>query len=222
MNLSKQQIAHLKSYGLLVSGPDESGCRYTVGKPISVEGNVRVLSYAMWKDDTPLDGPFVDIIIEDDTIAVQVRLTVPGPGPGDFRNIYTEVDAAVDDVIDFFFGDPERIRAFGMREYDSIATIKERIIQKSEQISFQVDGSLEKLEEIKELLDFLWFEETLHEVTSIICSIIHGTESFPVGGARKFWNEEALEKKDQEKKEYELRNWDKMKSVAMILIEKLG
>lgn len=54
------------------------------------------------------DDPMVWLYPYDDVWFVTVHEYAPGPGPGDFTDVWDTPDEAVTDLLDYLFGDPVR------------------------------------------------------------------------------------------------------------------
>ncbi|MBC7999617.1 MAG: hypothetical protein IAF58_16820 [Leptolyngbya sp.] len=93
--------------------PDGHGWEHGVrlGKPASVKGNkVDGLSFRV--GNVLVDAPSVVLYTDGQTWAVELQEHVPNPGPGDFRNLWNSPEEAIADILDYFFGDPERMSEF--------------------------------------------------------------------------------------------------------------
>jgi len=56
----------------------------------------------------------IHCVVQDDirgTWFVLAEDYCPAPGPGDFVDEWTSPDEAVKDILDFYFGDPQRMKA---------------------------------------------------------------------------------------------------------------
>src|SRR6476469_8797574 len=80
-----------------------------VAKPASTRGNHIPGYAACWGLDGPqVDAPALYLHWSANAWHVTAGEWVPGPGPGDFVHTWPTVDAAVADILDFYFGAPER------------------------------------------------------------------------------------------------------------------
>ena len=69
------------------------------------------------REERESDAPTLNLQSDNGTWVVSHRGGLcPGPGPGDFWHAHDRLDDAVGDILDFFFGDPARMRAT-WREY---------------------------------------------------------------------------------------------------------
>jgi hypothetical protein len=117
MEFPDEQLTRLKGAGLSVSGPDPPGetcscIRLGVCKPRAIAGNSKP-GYEAWFGDGArevTDAPTVLISGEYGRWVVRVHECIPGPGPGDFRHEHPRAEDAVTDVLDYYFGDPERVQ----------------------------------------------------------------------------------------------------------------
>lgn len=121
MLLSSDSINRLRNLGLKL--PDEpffspdhraypSG--YLIMKPISVQGNSLVsirngYEAGHTRDDT--NAPVPTIWHASDCWRVSVWDWVPGPGPGDFVKQFADEDAAIDFIVQYFFGETPEFSA---------------------------------------------------------------------------------------------------------------
>src|SRR5690349_1770997 len=111
----KAQLARLTAAGLEVAGPHEDTDRdvlFLVSKP-------RPHGESTYPDDD--HGPSVARFHEEREATRTLRLFtdnarwivslndyISGPGPGDFTNLHDRLDAAVGDVLDYYFGSSTR------------------------------------------------------------------------------------------------------------------
>jgi hypothetical protein len=71
-------------------------------------------SDGMTDEDTEMDAPSLVFFNRGGEWVVWVSEYFPGPGPGDFRNVWPTAEPAepaVADILDNYFGDPRRMRA---------------------------------------------------------------------------------------------------------------
>lgn len=59
---------------------------------------------------TTTSSPSLIFYGEDDVWFVELLLWIPGPGPGDFLHGFDDPSDGVADILDFYFGDPSRMR----------------------------------------------------------------------------------------------------------------
>ncbi|QQR59071.1 MAG: hypothetical protein IPG59_06155 [Candidatus Melainabacteria bacterium] len=107
-------IKRLEKSGLFVSEPYPVSHVLSqgvmIGKPTSVSGN-NIKDYNFGYDDIPMDAPAVILFSTDKQWIVLGQEASPLPGPGDFMNFWDTIDEAIDDILDFYFGDSSRMQA---------------------------------------------------------------------------------------------------------------
>lgn len=116
--IPKSSIQRLRSAGLFVSEPWPSSHVWPdnvlIGKPAAVPGNA-IPAYAdgFRSNDVHVqfDAPSVRLWFDRGKWLVLAEEYVPGPGPGDFLDEWDTIDEAVDDILEFYFGDPGRMQA---------------------------------------------------------------------------------------------------------------
>lgn len=110
MEIPPAALAALRGAGLLLSEPDSHGV--SVAKPRHVPGNSLPDYESHWdgRDGVIVDTPVASLFGKNERWFVEVLEYVPGPGPGDFLHEYAQVEEAVADVLDYFFGDPSRMQ----------------------------------------------------------------------------------------------------------------
>ena len=65
-----------------------------------------------WSDGrVEFDAPPVRLWFDGEVWVVLAEEYCPGPGPGDFLDEWNTPEEAVEDILSFYFGDPERMRA---------------------------------------------------------------------------------------------------------------
>lgn len=110
-------IQKLRSSGLFVSKPWPSTHVWPdnvlVGKPVEVSGN-SIPGYTTGfqsKDGrVEFDAPPVRLWFDGEVWLVLAEEYCPGPGPGDFLDEWNTPEEAVQDILDFYFGDPQRMQ----------------------------------------------------------------------------------------------------------------
>jgi len=114
--IPEQYLNQLRGVGLLISEPFVHGHKafpdgVIVAKPASVSGNAQA-DFECWWGDTNivLDAPGLWLHSDGESWIVTKHEYVPGPGPGDFRNVWATAEEAVTDILDFYFGNPERMQ----------------------------------------------------------------------------------------------------------------
>ncbi len=116
MRIPNEALARLTDAGLLVSDPFvENHVGYpdgvAVAKPTSVSGNSMPGYDAGWGTaEIHLDAPVLHLHGNRGCWVVTSHDYVPGPGPGDFVNEHGLIKDAVDDILDFFLGNPDRMQ----------------------------------------------------------------------------------------------------------------
>ena len=112
MRIPEKHLQRLRDKGLVVSEALMAGNCYMVGKPSTVKGNsIPDPDYEIdWgSTDVLLDAPIVSFTRKWFGWVVAVHDYIPGPGPGDFVNRHRSAERALDDILDYFFGDPTRM-----------------------------------------------------------------------------------------------------------------
>jgi hypothetical protein len=121
----------LRAAGLLVSEPFvPNHLAYPdgviVGKPNTLLGNCIAGSEGHWGMNGPIvDAPCPRLHHENGRWLVTVHEYIPGPGPGDFVNVWATPEEAVEDILDYLLGNPERMQV-KQREH---AEFMERLAQ---------------------------------------------------------------------------------------------
>lgn len=81
-----------------------------VAKPSSVPGHSLPDYECGWgMTDIILDAPDLFFHSDDGKWVVTSHDYIPGPGPGDFVNVWNSPEEAVADILDFYFGSPTRM-----------------------------------------------------------------------------------------------------------------
>lgn len=105
-------LIKLREAGLYVSKIFPNGHRWQggvrVAKPKGVGGNV-VPDYALVCDNLELNAPSIMLVPNGDKWDVFTQECVP-QGPNDLNNLWSSPEEAVEDILEFYFGDPERMR----------------------------------------------------------------------------------------------------------------
>lgn len=111
-------IQQLRSSGLFVSDPWPTSHVWPdhvlVGKPTGVSGNSipgYKFQFGLGDDSIEFDAPPVRLIYDGEWWFVLAEDFIPGPGPGDFLDEWKTADEAVEDILDFYFGNPQRMQA---------------------------------------------------------------------------------------------------------------
>jgi hypothetical protein len=118
MMVPEHCLDRLRAAGLLVSEPFDPNLSgwpqgVAVGKPDSVRGNCIPGTKRYWGAsgqvvDAPC--PYLHFDAGSRKWVVTVHEYIPGPGPGDFVNVWDTPEEAVTDILDYLLGDPARMR----------------------------------------------------------------------------------------------------------------
>lgn len=120
MKIAEDHIAKLRSRGLFVAEPRSSDSCYPdgvlVGKPVALPGNhipKFSTSYAnlATNEEINFDAPPVWFFGHGGVWIVLAQEHSPVPGPGDFIDEWNSPEEAVQDILEFYFGDPQRMQA---------------------------------------------------------------------------------------------------------------
>lgn len=110
--IDSKQLARLQSKGLYISEPFPVGHPWSdgvrVAKPKGVAGN-SISDYRLKCDGIELSAPPVVLYSEAGSWIVITEECVP-QGPNDIENTWSTQEEAVEDILDFFFGDPARMQ----------------------------------------------------------------------------------------------------------------
>lgn len=114
-------LQHLLDRGLYVSQPypqDHGWSRgVRIGKPSNVEGNhipgyeASFIVIGDMESPPEMDAPMVALFRKDNKWIVHSQESTPKMGIGDFQNIWETPEEAIEDILDFYFGDPTRMNA---------------------------------------------------------------------------------------------------------------
>ncbi len=121
MKIPEKHISRLRSYDLFVAEPTSPEHCYPdgvlVGKPKTTAGN-SIPNYSSGfmidvesNNEIEFDAPPVWFFGHCGVWVVQAQQYSPVPGPGDFIDEWETAEQAVDDILDFYFGDPKRMEA---------------------------------------------------------------------------------------------------------------
>ena len=110
--IKTQAIKKLKEAGLLVKfnrvGPYSDG--YTITKPATTLGNTRIdWEVYFGSEEILCDAPTARLYPQNNQWIFQVWQSVPGPGPGDFRETFSSITDAVNVILNYYFGDPSKM-----------------------------------------------------------------------------------------------------------------
>lgn len=117
--IDKKHLDILINAGLHVSPPVKAFCDGVwVGKPTTTAGNCipeyEEDGYTIFGEDAPpeMDAPMLKFYkAEENTWIVRGEDYAGVPGPGDFANEWETAKEAIEDILDFYFGDPKRMQA---------------------------------------------------------------------------------------------------------------
>lgn len=118
--IDESYLQELKDAGLFVSSPYSSTHGWSdgvrVGKPTTTPGNSiagykagYVVIGAEAVEPPDMDAPMVVLYSVDNKWIVHSQECVPKLGPGDFVNEWSTPAEAIEDILDFYFGDPWRM-----------------------------------------------------------------------------------------------------------------
>lgn len=114
--IPEQNLDRLRAAGLLISEPFVPNHvafpdGVIVAKPAAVAGHSLPDYEAWWgfPDGILLDAPGLWLHSDGSKWFVTSHDYVPGPGPGDFVNVWDSPEEAVTDILDFYFGSPARM-----------------------------------------------------------------------------------------------------------------
>lgn len=121
MKIPEECILKLRSFGLFVAMPMSPNHVFPngvlVGKPVNVPGN-HIPGYSTayvinldTDQEVQFDAPPVWLYGHCGVWVVLAEEYCPGPGPGDFVHEWQTPEDAVQDILDFYFGDPRRMQA---------------------------------------------------------------------------------------------------------------
>jgi hypothetical protein len=121
MQIPEACLERLRAAGLVIGPPFPAKHQAwpdgrSINKPDSVPGNT-VIGWRAHVGLGPIicDAPAVYLCWRVDKWIVEVSEMEPGPGIGDFRREFETSNEAVSDILDYFFGDPERMDSFNRR-----------------------------------------------------------------------------------------------------------
>jgi len=117
--IDENYLKRLRDAGLFVSEPFSEGHGWEdgvrVGKPAQIQGN-SIPNYqggyiTIGEEIQPpeMDAPFVVLLSRNEGWIVRAQECIPQPGMGDFINVWKTADEAIQDILDFFFGNPDRM-----------------------------------------------------------------------------------------------------------------
>jgi hypothetical protein len=115
--IPENHLDQLRAAGLLISEPFvpnhityPDGVGVIVAKPASVAGHSLPGYEARWgPGGVVLDAPGLRLHSDGSKWFVTSHECVPGPGPGDFVNVWDTSEEATADILDFYFGSSARM-----------------------------------------------------------------------------------------------------------------
>lgn len=126
--IDKKYLEKLTNSGLHVSVPVQAfRDGVWVGKPTSTRGNhipgYKESGYTIFGAEAPpdMDAPMLKFYMASDrSWMVRGEDYAGEKGPGDFSNEWETAEEAIDDILDFYFGDPKRmlVKAEALRAMD--------------------------------------------------------------------------------------------------------
>lgn len=110
--IDDKYLNQLRSQGLRVSKPFNEGHKFEfgvkIGKPETTKGN-HIHNYSYGFGDTSVDAPVLCLFYSDNEWIVLLQDGVPNNEPGDFLNRWQTLEQAIEDILDYFFYNPERM-----------------------------------------------------------------------------------------------------------------
>ncbi|MDZ4837310.1 MAG: hypothetical protein SGJ27_26285 [Candidatus Melainabacteria bacterium] len=117
MLIDDQNLTKLREAGLHVSHPFAAFDHGVwVCKPAATPGNsipeykIGYITIGDGEQCPPLDAPMLKLMNSNSKWLVDGQDCVGGMGPADFINEWDDPDAAIKDILDFYFGDPTRMQ----------------------------------------------------------------------------------------------------------------
>lgn len=113
-SLQKKSIEKLLKSGLFVSDPFPAGHYWEdgviVGKPTATKGNF-IPEFKFGYEEIDMDAPDVVLFSDGNIWYMVAQEGVPGSAEGDFTNKWASEDEAVEDILEYYFGSPARMKA---------------------------------------------------------------------------------------------------------------
>lgn len=120
MKIANEHIKKLRDHDLFVGPPKASNHVYPdgvlVGKPASVAGNhipdysTAFITNLEAGEEVSFDAPPVWLYGHCGVWLVVAVEYSPSPGPGDFTDEWSSPEEAIQDILDFYFGNPTRMQ----------------------------------------------------------------------------------------------------------------
>lgn len=125
--IDEKYLQRLRAAGLLVSAPFSPTHAWSdgvrVGKPFTTPGNTipgYSAGYIVIGEDAEeppkMDAPWVVLYSVNGKWMVHSQECAPKAGIGDFHNVWNTSDEAISDILDFYFGNPERMEQKSKRQ----------------------------------------------------------------------------------------------------------
>ena len=127
--IPENQLNRLRNAGLFISEPAPSTHVMpdfvSINKPKEVNGNCIPNFSTKYDIDgkVEFDAPYVTLHFDQKWI-VEAMDHAPTLGPGDLVNQWETIEEAVNDILDFYFGDPERMNEKARRKAEVRARIE--------------------------------------------------------------------------------------------------
>lgn len=110
--IEEEYLQQLRAAGLFVSAPYPEGHSWEFGvrvaKPVDTAGN-SVAGFNSFCNEVKIDAPPVVLYSTPEGCFVHSQEHIPKAGPGDFTNVWPTAQEAVNDILDFYLGNPERM-----------------------------------------------------------------------------------------------------------------
>ena len=106
-------LQKLRDNGLFVSEPYPQGhvleFGVIVGKPTQVGGNF-IPEFETAYDEIRMNAPMLTLFSTGKIWLTHVQEHIPDPGAGDFTNEWNSPEEAINDILDYYFGNPARMK----------------------------------------------------------------------------------------------------------------
>jgi len=139
--IEEQYLEQLRSAGLFVSHPIPAfSGGYWICKPTTTMGNNAPgleFGFISLEPEPPcpeIDAPMLKFIFRNEEWIVDGQDCAGGMGPADFIDKWATPEEAVKDILDFYFGDPSRMRKKAEQRYEAKERALEFNRKKSEQM----------------------------------------------------------------------------------------
>ncbi len=112
-SIENYHLQILRNAGLFVSEPYPQGhvleFGVIVGKPTQVAGNF-IPEFETAYDDIKMNAPMLTLFSTGEIWLTHMQEHIPVPGAGDFTNEWNCAEEAVNDILDYYFGNPTRMK----------------------------------------------------------------------------------------------------------------